>query len=517
MSHNSSPRSQSVDNVTGDDYLSFIDFFSPSTPDELNICNIQDNSQEISSSRPRLQSISIPPSSLYSIPSHNLSSTSLASMIFAPPSPTTLPVHQPSSTDPTSDPTSSSVTLSSMVFAPPSPSAECISTRLQPFSDPPSPYSPLEFAPPLSPPQEAIDGPSLPTVPELVFERGRKFKSKKRSKSSSPFHAHTPVSPLPPTTNQLDANERADRIWRNRKLARVFGRMPGADEPVADGDEPRSSKKLQSPSLATLLTKQKNHRHAVSVSVSMKAPGRKTEPSSPWQADYLWSPGDRRHSTPMATGFTLYTDDEQDRVVAKDPPRSRNILDSPEAASARSFIDLSDEEICDDDVLDLSCFPPQSRRQCPYQSSSTPSLVESFDSEARVETERRRKRETLARLHRFLGSRVPPEVVTGSVFGPPLPAPAPVVKSTREHRLRRNKSPSPGGFDRGKEELDEREKALNVRRAQKMERVRTAVSAHIGTADLIYRYSALHPLRCFFILARVARQYHFLSQHPLSI
>ncbi|KAI9570209.1 hypothetical protein HD554DRAFT_2018992 [Boletus coccyginus] len=359
-----------------------------------------------------------------------------------------------------------------MVFAPPSPSAQCISTRLQPFSDPPSPYSPLEFAPPPSSPQE-VDGPSLPTVPELTLERGRKFKSKKRSKSSSPYHAHTPVSPLPPTTNQLDANERADRIWRNRKLARVFGRMPGADEPVADGDELRASKKLHSPSLAALLTKQKNHRHAVSVSVSLKAPGRKTEPSSPWQADYLWSSGDRRHSTPMAAGFTLYMDDEQDGTAAKEPPRSRNILDSPEAASARSFIDLSDEEVCDDDVSDLNCFPlHQSRRQCLYQSSSTPSLVESLDSEAQAEVERRRKRETLARLHRFLGSRVPPEVVTGSVCGPPLPPLAPLEKSTREHRLRRNKCPpSPPGFDRGKEELDEREKALNVRRAQKMERV----------------------------------------------
>lgn len=471
-----SPRPQSIDSVTGHDYLSFIDFFSPSTPDESKFCNIQDKPQEISSSRRQPQSISIPPSSLYSTPCHNISATSLASMKFAPPSPTSLAVQQPFSP---SD-SSSSVALSSMVFAPPSPSAERVApTWLQPFSGPPSPYSPLEFAPPPSSPQEVIYKPSLPTAPELTSERGRKLQSTKRSISLSPHPVHHLPSPLPPTTNELDANERADRIRRNRKLARVFGRMPGTDQSVTDADEHCIPKKSRSPSLAALLTKQKNHRHAVSVSVSYKPPGMKTEPSTPWQTDGLWSPDGRRHSIPLTTGsFTLYVDNEQDGKAVKDPRCGHNLMDSPETASTRSFIDLSDEEAReDDDVSGLGFLAPYPlRRQRLHQSSSTPSLVESLDSEAQAEADKRRKREKVAKLHRFLGSRVPPEAIIGNVYGPPLPPPAIPEEYDCERPLRGHKSVPSDDFDRGKEELDEKEKALNVRRAQKMERVCTAVS-----------------------------------------
>lgn len=483
MSHNPSSRFASVDSLTGRDYLSFIDFFSPSMSDDSNSCNIQYNPQGISSSRRQPQSISIPPSSLYSTSRYNLSSTSLASMRFAPPSPTSLTVHQLSSPYPHADSSSSSVALSSIKFAPPSPSAECIPpTRLQPLSGPPSPYSPLEFAPPPSSPQEIIDKRS---VPELASERGRRLKSKKRSVSLSPRPVYHSLSSLPPTTNQLGANERADRIRRNRKLARVFGRMPGTEAPVADPDEPRISKKLHSPSLAALLTKQKSHRHAVSVSLSLKPSGMKTEPSTPWQMEDLWSPGGRRHSTPLATSsFKLYVDDE-DGTAAKGPPDSHDVLDLPEAASTRSFIDLSDEEIRDDDLSCFSSFAPhENRRRSLHQSSSTPSLVESLDSEAQAEAERRRKREKLARLHRVLGSRVPPEAVNGSVFGPALPPLASHEECNREHWPRGNKNARSDDFDRGREELDEREKALNVRRAQKMERVCIAVSLYIRHRSL---------------------------------
>ncbi|KAF8140646.1 hypothetical protein EV363DRAFT_1313023 [Boletus edulis] len=464
------PRSQPPDDVTGNDYLSFIDFFSPSTSDELNIYNIQDSTQKIPSRR--LESISILPSSPYSISHHNnLSLTSLTSMRFAPPSPTSLIVQQRSPTDATSATSSSSVTLSAMVFAPPSPSTDLAPTRLQPLSDPPSPYSPLEFAPPPSPLQEVFNGPSLLTAPELASECGRKLKSKQRSKSSSPYHLHGVPSPLPPTTNELGANERADRIRRNRKLARVFGRTPGAEEPITDVHEPRILKKSQP--LAGLLTKQKNHRHALSVSLSLKAPGMKTEPSTPWQTGDLWSPDGRRHSIPLAT----------------DRHRSRNLRDSLEAASTRSFIDLSDEEVRDDDVSDLSCFAMhQSRYRTLRHSNSTPSLVESLDSEAQAELQRRRKREQLAKLHRCLGSRVPPEAVNGCVVGPPLPLPAPSKEPKRQHQRRGSKSAPSDEFDRGKEELDEREKALIVRRAQKMERV-------FGTPppQMLYHTRPTHP------------------------
>ena len=483
MSNNPPPqRPQPGDNDSdnGNDYLSFIDFFSPSTIDESSQAKFQDNPRESCSSHHRLPSI---PPSLYSSSHHNLSSSTLSSMRFAPPSPTSLTV-QPSPTYPNSEESSPSTALSKIVFAPPSPSAECIPTQLQPLSDPPSPYSPLQFAP-LSSPLD-IDEPTLCVAQGLTPERGRKLKSKKRSKSSSPYHVHTLISALPPTTNELDANERADRIRRNRKLARVFGRTPGAEEPATDVDEPRVSKKLHSPSLAALLTKQKRHRHAMSVSLSLKPPGMKTEPSIPWQMDDLWSPDGRRHSTPLASGFTLIMDDERNRAATMGSVRLRKLVDSPEAASTRSFIDLSDEDARDDDVSELSCPVPhqhQHQHRRLQHSNSTPSLVESIDSVAQAELERRRKRERLAKLHRCLGSRVPPEAVNGNVFGPPLPPPAPAAppeESNREHWLRKNKNTLQDCFDHGKDELDEREKARNVRRAQKMERVRTAVPLYTG-------------------------------------
>ncbi|KAH0837971.1 hypothetical protein J3R83DRAFT_6208 [Lanmaoa asiatica] len=362
-------------------------------------------------------------------------------MRFAPPSPTTLPAHQVSPTYPHSDNSSSSVALSSMMFAPPSPSVECVPpTRLQPLSGPPSPYSPLEFAPPPSPPPDVIDKHSLPQHQSWLSNV-----AESSSQRSAPclcrhilFIIHCRLYLLRRISSMQTSEQ---TVFGGTASSLVFSAGP---------------QKLHSPSFAALLTKQKNHRHAVSVSVSLKASGMKTEPSTPWQTDGLW----------------LYVNEEEDGTAAKGPLGSYDLIDLPDAASTRSFIDLSDEEICDDDMSGFSFLAPtQNKCQRLHHSSSTPSLVESLDSEAQAEVERRRKREKLARLHRFLGSRVPPEAVTGCVFGPPLPPLAIPEEINCEYQLRGNKNASPGDFDRGKEELDEREKALNVRRAQKMERV----------------------------------------------
>ncbi|KAG9314003.1 hypothetical protein JVU11DRAFT_4781 [Chiua virens] len=462
MHHNSSSESQPLNEVATHDYLSFIDFQSPSMVDDSVFWNFQPVSSRMSSSRRRPESIKIPHrSSLYSVSRRNHSSSSLASMKFAPPSPTSLNVHQPSPVYPHSPPSSTSTALSAMMFAPPSPSVErrLTPTWPQPFSGPSSPCSPLEFAPPPSPLQDVADRTPVPTASKLASEneRGRKFKEQKRSMSSSP-HPVRHLRSLPPTTNELDANERADRIRRNRKLARVFGRMPGTEEPVADVEEPRSSKKLHSPSLAALLSKQKNHRHAVSVSVSVKASGMKTEPSTPWQTNELWAPDGRRHSIPLTAASDVRGG------------RRHALPDTSDAASTRSFIDLSDEDMREDDTPSLTFLAPHCKDRRLYQSNSTPSLVESLDPEVQAEVEKRRKRERLARLHRFLGSRVPPEVVNSNVFGPPLPPTADPEEPNFEPWLRGDKNVE-DEFDRGKEELDEKTKALNVRRAQKMERV----------------------------------------------
>jgi hypothetical protein len=107
-------------------------------------------------------------------------------------------------------------------------------------------------------------------------------------------------------------------------------------------------------------------------------------------------------------------------------------------------------------------------------SSSTPSLVESFSPEKRAKAERRRKHDKLDKLakpHRFLGSRILTDLVIGHIAGPSLP-PVSMPEDGRDMWLHRRMSgPSALSFDRVEEELDDEEKALNVRRAQKMEKV----------------------------------------------
>ncbi|KIJ66357.1 hypothetical protein HYDPIDRAFT_26714 [Hydnomerulius pinastri MD-312] len=488
MASSQPPRLQPVARVTGHDQ-SFIDFFSPSSSDDTIFHDIQSSPDELALSKLHLRppSLSIPSSNLYSSVSHNLSSASLASMTFAPPSPSSVSGDYPSPVYPHSDSSSSSIALSTMMFAPPSPTAELISPTYPRSVSPASSthsLATLEFAPP-SPGPELLDKPTLPTAPKPSFERGRKRRTDKRSISASPHPhpvAYHSLSPLPPTTNQLDANERADLIRRNRKLTQVFGRTPGAEGIPADSDEPRLFKRLPPPALAALLgtAKQKNHRHAMSVSVAVKTPGLKTEPPTPWQVvDNLWSPGGRRHSIPLTpTSFTFYLDDAPSGASANDHRGLHSLRDSqpPRATSPTSFIDLSDEEVTRDDASSAISFidVPKSNKRLPFHhSSSTPSLVESLGPEEQTEAERRRKRDKLAKVHRFLGSRVPPEAVIGCVGGPSLPPTAMPEESMRENWLRgRRGSAAPlEHFDRGKEELDEREKALNVRRAQKMERV----------------------------------------------
>ena len=112
-----------------------------------------------------------------------------------------------------------------------------------------------------------------------------------------------------------------------------------------------------------------------------------------------------------------------------------------------------------------------------------------------AEEERRRKREKLAKLHRFLGSRVPASLVLGlndadpdaSLPAPQSPLPAPAIPAdgpsdtdARAWRRLRRRSSSAAEMksvwldpaDRVKEDLDDREKAINVRSAIKMEKVR---------------------------------------------
>jgi hypothetical protein len=127
-------------------------------------------------------------------------------------------------------------------------------------------------------------------------------------------------------------------------------------------------------------------------------------------------------------------------------------------------------------------------------------LFENLSPEEQAEEERRKKRDKLAKLHRFLGSRVPTSLVLGSDY---LEAalPPPVValdgtlamsdsESRRSTWVKRRRSSSAAvlsswsdDLDRLKEDLNDKEKAIIVRRAQKMEKVRPVPSTSISPSQ----------------------------------
>jgi hypothetical protein len=138
-----------------------------------------------------------------------------------------------------------------------------------------------------------------------------------------------------------------------------------------------------------------------------------------------------------------------------------------------SFIDLSDDDSQSLRILSSYSFPSLT--------SSLPSDPQGVMRHApSPEETRRRRREKIAKLHRFLGSRVPTSLVLGlSDADDILPALDHTAGITRTGQPGRRRSSSAAEFktnwfdpgDRVKEELDEREKAINVRRAVKMEKV----------------------------------------------
>jgi hypothetical protein len=162
-------------------------------------------------------------------------------------------------------------------------------------------------------------------------------------------------------------------------------------------------------------------------------------------------------------------------------PRSNDLKQRALAsASSTSFIDLSD---------DLGSAPEDMPMKAVISSSpSAQSLFENMSPDEQAEEERRRKRQKLVKLHRFLGSRVPTGLVLGlNVSEVSLPPEITVNGLQEEEDLprklwaRRRRSSSAAVFpsnwsdelDRLKEDLNEEEKAINVRRAQKMEKVCT--------------------------------------------
>jgi hypothetical protein len=182
----------------------------------------------------------------------------------------------------------------------------------------------------------------------------------------------------------------------------------------------------------------------------------------------------RRHSTPSSPMETPWTAEPSlaGGGLGK-KTRGKKSARTAEVDSA-SFIDLSDDDNSPSArVLSSRPLPSPSFSHSPR----TPEFTPQAHSQ---EEDRRRRREKIAKLHRFLGSRVPVSLVLGVNDGDDtLPALDPTLGNIRARLPGRRRSSSAAEFkskwfdesDRVKEELDEREKAINVRRAIKMEKV----------------------------------------------
>ncbi|EPT03477.1 hypothetical protein FOMPIDRAFT_1028747 [Fomitopsis schrenkii] len=329
----------------------------------------------------------------------------------------------------------------------------------------------------------------------------------------------------PSTSNLLQPHERADLVRKTRKLTQLFGQTPGVGHYPVDVDLGRAHVSRTNLVGAPPHPSRRKHRPAASMLDDPIVPVYDAQRRVVWppadDAQYA-SAGARRRSVPLSpaefwtvsalsvsggsrTSSLSITSQDAAHVIEigsaegtaqTEDGDSHTDLPDREASprSPESFIDLSDEE-------DPAAFPdcrspatpkgyPLSPLAGPLLSPSTPSIDGlSLSAEQLAEEDRRRKRERLAKLHRFLGSRVPAHLVLGPLDeGLPLPLPASPSPQddmcgedadARKLRLRRRRSSSAAEFagtwsdeiDRLKEDLNDREKAINVRRAVKMEKM----------------------------------------------
>lgn len=381
------------------------------------------------------------------------------------------------------------------------------------------------------------DKPPIPTTPKPDFSRLSRSGQSASGKASktSPKHG-SPMSTFASdldrslsgltTTNALTPRERAQRVRTTHKLTQLFGQTPGVSpiSPQNDAHLPNGCMPIPGNLALNLTAKRKHshqhHRPAVSMSEEVVTPvyeademvwpppdstryvpvaaRRHSAPLSPDEFAFMVGPGGRRSnesggSRALSAGSAGGRDDssvieigtaEGDTASVAGSGRWTGRGEGP--GSPMSFMDLSDEEGGLSEILAETPRGPWTRqRLSPAELSDSLSI----SAEELAEDERRRKREKLAKLHRFLGSRVPPHLVLGTLDEgtplPPLAAPSPSTPldddaAERRLKMRRRRSSSAAEFskkwsddiDRLKEELNEREKAINVRRAVKMEKVR---------------------------------------------
>lgn len=302
----------------------------------------------------------------------------------------------------------------------------------------PSPQPMLDSSPDSTNP--VTPNPPLPISPKPVFTRRPSLLMKQSTPRSSVPQKEITVKPM--TTNLLDLDARAELVRKSRKLSRVFGETPNAEAVVSQDIPIRRKGHTQ-----TKPCHERPSAHARRYSLPLSSDNVSFISTSPVSEE-----GKLLSSAfpPHLLSSTLLTVNQEST-----PIRSHSPL---------SFIDLSDDS---SSAVD----------------NASPSDTASIE-------DRRRKRDRLAKLHWFLGSQVPANLVLGLAddTAASLPPLQPVStqrrglgidETTRKLWATSRRSNSvivgpldmwPGDLDRSKTELDEREKAIIVRRKQKMEK-----------------------------------------------
>lgn len=260
----------------------------------------------------------------------------------------------------------------------------------------------------------------------------------------------------PDTTNVLDVGERADLVRKSRKLTRVFGETPNAEDIVSQETVRLATKALgqerdTQPKACVLNVPDRLNMHG----------GRYSMPLEPDSVSFI------------SISPTLDEDETDTSSVLHhgDTATLHQKSDSIRSSSPISFINLSDDG---SSIVDIP-------------SLRTPHSLKTRFVEQR-EREKRQKRERLAKLHRFLGSQVPADSVLGMNNNNTSFLPPPQEQSTQtrvcdkddktcrtmvnHHSSSVILEPSTwsGDLERPKAEFDQKERISSVRRAQKMEK-----------------------------------------------
>ncbi|KAH9178859.1 hypothetical protein EDB89DRAFT_986956 [Lactarius sanguifluus] len=261
----------------------------------------------------------------------------------------------------------------------------------------------------------------------------------------------------PPTTNLLRPWERAELVRKSRKLTQLLGETPSPFSVLSLRASGRASSAEPSSRVGRFRS---NWPSLASTRPSLDPLRRHSSPPSP--IDSLTSVG----LWPAGGAGGRRSRKDKDRGNMGRPETEAGIV-----IDSASLVSVSDDE-------NTSFAHVQSSPLFP-----SPSLSRPFDSPDSMalspEDDRRRRREKIAKLHRYLGSRVPTSLVLGLDIDDALPALDPATGSISSRHPGRRRSSSAAelkrnwfdGDDRAKEELDEREKAINVRRAVKMEKM----------------------------------------------